>query len=62
MEDNKKYCFLAEHSKSEAISFCLECKQFMCNKCEKQYSERCKNHTKIKFDNKNQKDILLDIV
>ena len=28
----------------------------MCNKCEKQYSEICKNHTKYKFDNNNQKE------
>ena len=59
MENNKKYCFLPEHSKIEAILFCLECKLFMCNKCEKQYSERCKNHTKYKYDNNNQKDTFI---
>jgi len=59
MEENKKYCFLPEHSKIEAILFCLECKLFMCNKCEKQYSERCKNHTKYKYDNNNQKDTFI---
>ena len=59
MEQNKKYCFLPEHSENEAISFCLGCKQFMCNKCEKQYSERCKNHTKYKIDNNNQKDTFI---
>ena len=31
----------------------------MCNKCEKQYSDRCKNHTKYKFDNNNQKDTFI---
>ena len=31
----------------------------MCNKCEKQYSERCKNHTKYKYDNNNQKDTFI---
>ncbi len=56
MEDNKKYYFLPEHSENEAISFCFNCKLFMCNKCEKQYSEGCKNHTKYKIDNNNQKD------
>ena len=30
-----------------------------CNKCEKLYSEICKNHTKIKFDNNNQKDTFI---
>ena len=59
MEKNKKYCFLKEHSENEAVSFCLECKQFMCNKCENQYSERCKNHTKTKFDNNEQKDTFI---
>ena len=59
MENNKKYCFLPEHSKNEAILFCFGCKIFMCNKCEKQYSERCKNHSIIKFDNNNQKDTFI---
>ena len=59
MKDNKKYCSLTEHSKNEANMFCLECKQFRCNKCEKLYSEICKNHTKIKFDNNNQKDTFI---
>ena len=31
----------------------------MCNKCENQYSERCKNHSKIKFNNNNKKDIFI---
>ena len=59
MEENTKYCSLSEHSKNEAILFCSECKQFRCNKCEKQYTDICKNHNKIKFDNKNQKDTFI---
>ena len=59
MEPSKKYCFLKEHSEKEAISFCFDCKVFMCNKGENQYSERCKNHTKYKIDNYNQKDTFI---
>ena len=57
MEEGVKYCSLPEHSKNEAILFCLDCKQFRCNKCEKQYSEICKNHKTFKLDKNNQKDI-----
>ena len=59
MKDKKKYCSLSEHQKNEANMFCLECKQFRCNKCEKLYSEICKNHTKYKYENNNQKDIFI---
>ena len=58
MDEKRIYCFLPEHSKNEAILFCQGCKEFMCNKCENQYSERCKNHIKIKFNN-NQKDTFI---
>jgi len=59
MEQSKKYCSLPGHSKNKAISFCSECKLFMCNKCENQYSEICKNHKKFKFDNDKQKDTFI---
>ena len=59
MEEKIKYCSLPGHSRNEAILFCLDCKLFMCNKCEKQYSEICKKHTKYKFDNNNQKDTFI---
>ena len=59
MDEKLKYCSLPGHSKNEAILFCLGCKLFMCNKCENQYTEICKNHIKYKFDNKNQKDIFI---
>ena len=41
--DNNKKCSMIEHKEIDAISFCFECKIYMCNKCEKLHSELFKN-------------------
>ena len=60
-EDNKKKkCSLNEHSEIDAIKYCLECKIYMCNKCEKVHSSLLKNHHLSSLD-KNINDIFTGI-
>ena len=44
MENKIKKCCSDEHEENDAISFCIECKIYMCNKCEKIHSKLCKHH------------------
>ena len=37
-------CFFEEHKEIKAISYCPECKNYMCNKCEKTHSSFLKKH------------------
>ena len=48
-----KKCSNIEHQETNAISFCCECKVYMCNKCEKNHLELFKK----KHENKIIKDI-----
>ena len=50
MEKNLQKCSLLHHKENNAISFCQECKIYMCNKCEKLHSELFLNHHQYKFD------------
>ena len=43
MEEEKK-CSLEEHKDIDAISFCPECRIYMCNKCQNYHSPFFKNH------------------
>ena len=42
--DNQIKCFSEEHKEINAISFCPECKIYMCNKCENLHSSLFKKH------------------
>ena len=44
MESKKKNCSSTKHSDTAAISFCLVCKLYLCNKCQKIHSELYENH------------------
>ena len=58
MMEKKKKCCMIDHKKIDAISFCQECKIYMCNKCEKLHSELFKNfHQNINIKDKNIEDI-----
>ena len=59
MEGNKNCSFKA-HKESDAISFCEQCKIFMCNKCLNHHKELFENHQQYKID-KNNNDIFIDI-
>ena len=61
METLKK-CFMEEHKEIDAISFCYECKIYMCNKCEKIFSDFFKNlHQNIIIKDQNFGDIFSGI-
>ena len=41
---NNRKCSSFDHKELNAISFCVHCKIYMCNKCEKIHSDLFKNH------------------
>ena len=59
MEDIQK-CFCSSHVESNAISYCEQCKIFMCNKCLNHHKELFKNHQQYNID-KNNSEIFIDI-
>ena len=50
MEENKLVCSSQKHKENDAISFCYECKIYMCNKCENYHLELFQNHHQSKID------------
>ena len=51
--EKKRTCSLDEHKEIEAISFCPECRIYMCNKCENYHSSFIKTHHPYQL-NKNE--------
>ena len=45
-----KKCSSMNHKEIDALSFCGECKIYMCNKCDKFHSEMFQNHIFIKLE------------
>ena len=45
-------CSVISHKELDALSFCYDCKIYMCNKCEKHHSElfQNQNHNQIKLE------------
>ena len=43
-------CSNSSHKENKAISFCQECKIYMCNKCEKLHSEFIESHHQIRLE------------
>ena len=58
MENQKKKCSLKKHSEVDAISFCQDCKIYLCNKCQNHHSEILENHKTINL--KDEKDIFIN--
>ena len=48
--ENQTKCSSEEHKDINAISFCPECKIYMCNKCENHHSPLFKNHRPYKLN------------
>ena len=46
----QKKCSMINHKEIDCISYCQECKIYMCNKCEKYHQELFINHHKYKVD------------
>ena len=44
MENKKKKCSFKDHKEIDAISYCQECKVYMCNKCSNYHQGLCENH------------------
>ena len=58
MEKNMQRCSSKNHTENDAILFCIECKIYMCYKCEKFHSELFQNHHQYKLEkNKGITDI-----
>jgi len=56
MENKKKKCSLKKHSDLDAINYCLECKIYLCNKCQNHHFELFETHHLYKIG-KNISDI-----
>ena len=54
MEFKNKKCSFQNHAESNAISYCGECKIFMCNKCENHHSNLFLNHITFNLQNNNE--------
>ena len=52
-----KKCSLLKHNEKDAISFCKECRLYLCNKCENNHLEYLENHHIFKLENKDIIDI-----
>ena len=59
MDSNKK-CSYSAHKELDAISFCEQCKIFMCSKCLNYHNGLFENHQQYNID-KNNDDIFIDI-
>ena len=58
--ENQIKCFTEEHKEIDAISYCPQCKIFMCNKCLNYHKELFENHQLINLD-KNNNEIFIDL-
>ena len=44
MENHDKRCSSLDHKEINAVSYCCNCKVFMCNKCQNFHSNLLNNH------------------
>ena len=49
---NIKKCSFKKHENIEAISYCIECKVFMCNKCLNHHDNFLESHHKFNLNQK----------
>ena len=60
MENKSKRCSSKKHLEAEAISYCPQCKIYLCNKCYNLHLELLDNHTLINLD-KNKDETFIDV-
>ena len=60
MENKKKKCLHKDHKEIDAISYCQECKIYLCNKCSNYHQALYENHHHYNLD-KESKQIFVDI-
>ena len=59
MENKNKKCSFKSHKENDAITYCEECKIYMCNKCGDYHEGLFENHHQYNF--KNVDDIFINI-
>ena len=59
MDNRVKKCSLKKHKDIDAISYCHECKSFMCNKCLNHHRELFEDHNQYNLDKEIQ-EIFID--
>ena len=50
-KNKNQKCTSQDHGEIEAVSYCQECKIYMCNKCENIHSKLCLHHHSYKLEN-----------
>ena len=50
MENQKKKCSFKKHSEIDAVNYCIECKIYLCNKCNSHHSELFETHHLYNLD------------
>ena len=60
MENQSKKCSSNKHLNIDAISYCYNCKKYLCNKCQIFHSDLFENH-KLINSNQELNDIFEDI-
>ena len=58
--EGKQKCSCKQHKEFDAISFCEQCKIFMCNKCLNYHKELFEDHQQYNLD-KNNNELFIDI-
>ena len=58
MEIQNSKCSLSKHKEVNAVSYCPECKKYLCNKCQNLHIELLEDHKIINLDEK--KEIFID--
>ena len=58
MEIQNIKCSSSKHAEINAVSYCPECKRYMCNKCLNSHTELFENHKTINLNEK--KEIFID--
>ena len=48
-------CFNKKHKDVDAIIYCAQCSEYMCNKCANYHTELFEEHTKYNLDKENKK-------
>jgi len=47
----QKKCSFKDHKEIKAIFYCVECKVYLCNKCENFHSKLCEKHLTFNIEN-----------
>ena len=54
IKEKNNLCSMTEHAELDVVSFCKDCKMYMCGKCQKYHFNLFKNHNLINFYNEKE--------